>query len=84
MTYPWTISRSVPFRWPLIARYPVYLRLVLQRKHDSKFIVCHLTRLALVDVSYITAALTLSTGVNPDPESVPHADGVKLCEPTYA
>jgi len=27
---------------------------------------------------------TLRTGVNPEPESVPHAEGVKLCDPTYA
>lgn len=29
------------------------------------------------------ARLTLSAGLNPLPESVPHAEGVKLCEPTY-
>lgn len=26
---------------------------------------------------------TFSEGLNPLPESVPHAEGVKLCEPTY-
>ena len=35
-------------------------------------------------VSESSAKPTFNVGLNPEPDSVPQAEGVKLCEPTYA
>lgn len=57
---------------------------ILQRKHNPELVICYL-ELPVKRSRYDgKLARTFKIGLNPEPDKVPHAEGVKLCDPIYA
>jgi len=87
-TYPGFVRvRHVLPRRSLKACHPRRFRLVFDGEYDTDLVVRYLAgRLLSLGKKLSTRIepLTFNIGENALPDSVPHAEGVKLCDPTYS
>ena len=79
--YPWQIIASIFPNWPLKTCDVICLFCICDQENDSELIIRNLIPSWADDLVKSNQALTFSIGLKAEPDKLPHADGVKLCEP---